>query len=142
MPLGMEVDLSPGDFVFDGDPAPPEKGGVVPPFSAHVCYGQTAAWIKVPLGTAIGLGPDDIVLDGDAAPLPKRGRSLLPNFRPMSIVGKQLDVSRWHLAWRWPWSRPHCAGWGPSCPPQKEGRAHPLPPIFGPFLLWPNGWMH
>ena len=25
MPLGMEVDLGLGDFVFDGDPAPPEK---------------------------------------------------------------------------------------------------------------------
>jgi len=34
-------------------------------------------------------------------PSPKRGRSPLPNFRPMSIVVKQLDGSRWHLAWRW-----------------------------------------
>jgi len=25
MPLGMGVDLSPGDFVFDGDPAPSQK---------------------------------------------------------------------------------------------------------------------
>jgi len=25
MPLGMEVGLSPGDFVFDGDQLPPEK---------------------------------------------------------------------------------------------------------------------
>ena len=25
MPLDMEVDLSPGDFVLDGDPAPPPK---------------------------------------------------------------------------------------------------------------------
>jgi len=25
MLLGMEVGLGPGDFVFDGDPAPPEK---------------------------------------------------------------------------------------------------------------------
>jgi len=27
----------------------------------------------------------------------------------------------------------------PAPLPQKGGRA---PPIFGPFLLWPNGWMH
>jgi len=28
MPLGMEVGLGPGDFVLDGDPAPPsQKGG-------------------------------------------------------------------------------------------------------------------
>jgi len=32
MPRGMELGLSPGDFVLDGDPAPPK-------FSAHVYYG-------------------------------------------------------------------------------------------------------
>ena len=30
MPLGMEVGLSPGSFVLDGDPAPPRKGGGAP----------------------------------------------------------------------------------------------------------------
>ena len=30
MALGMDVGLSPGDFVLDGDPAPPQKGGVAP----------------------------------------------------------------------------------------------------------------
>ena len=30
MPLGMEVGLSPGEFVLDGDPAPSPKGGGVP----------------------------------------------------------------------------------------------------------------
>ena len=31
MSLGMEVDLGPGDFVLDGDPAPPpQKGGGAP----------------------------------------------------------------------------------------------------------------
>ena len=31
MPLGMEVGLGPGDFVLDGDPAPPSKKGTAPP---------------------------------------------------------------------------------------------------------------
>jgi len=31
MALGMEVGLSPGDVVFDGDPAPPQKGAEPPP---------------------------------------------------------------------------------------------------------------
>ena len=54
------------------------------------------------LGTEIDLGPDDIVLDGyPALPSPKTGRSLLPNFWPMSILAKRLDGLRWHLAWRW-----------------------------------------
>ena len=44
MSLGMEVGLSPGDFVLDGDPAPLSKKGGEPPqkkFPAHVygwCY--------------------------------------------------------------------------------------------------------
>jgi len=82
MPLGTEVGLSPGDFVFDGDPAPPQKGGGAPPqFSAHVYCGQTAAWIKMPLGTEVGLGRDDIVLDGtQLRPLQKGGRAPSPIF--------------------------------------------------------------
>ena len=40
---GMEVGLSPGDFVLDGDPDPlPKRGGRAPKFSAHVYCGQTA----------------------------------------------------------------------------------------------------
>jgi len=31
MPLGMEVGLSPGDFVLDGDPASPPLQGHSPP---------------------------------------------------------------------------------------------------------------
>ena len=88
--LGMEVGLSPGDFVLDGDPAPPpQKGG----FSADVYCGQTAGWMRVVIGMEVGLNPGNFVLDGD-----------------------------------------------PVFPPQQRGRS-PLP-IFGTFLLCPNGWMH
>jgi len=31
MPLGMELGLDPGDFVFDGDPVPPRKKAQPPP---------------------------------------------------------------------------------------------------------------
>jgi len=62
------------------------------------CCGQMAGWIKMPLGMEEGLSPGDFVLDGDPAPLPKNGVEPLPNFRPMSIVAKRLDGSRWHLA--------------------------------------------
>ena len=30
MPLGIELGLGPGDFVFDGDPANPRKKGTPP----------------------------------------------------------------------------------------------------------------
>jgi len=119
MPLGMELGLSPGDFVFDGNPAPPQKGGGAPPqFSAHVYCGQTAAWITMSLGTKADLGPDAIVLDGDpASPSPKGGRA------PSTIFGPRLlwpncwmdQGGTWHGGG--PWSRPHCARWGHSSPP-------------------------
>ena len=71
MLLDTEVGLGTGDTALDGQPAPlppPKKkegGKVLPQFSARVCYGQTAGWIKMQLGTKLGLGPDHIVLDGD-----------------------------------------------------------------------------
>jgi len=75
MILGMEASLSPGDFVLDGDPAPPQKGGGAnAKFSAHVYYGQTAEWFKMALGMEVGLSPGDFVLDGDPAPFPQKGR--------------------------------------------------------------------
>ena len=94
--------------------------------------------MKLVLGMEVGLSPGDFVLDGDLVPFPKRGRSPLPNFRPISIVAKRLDGSRWHLAWRWALLQAIVCLMGPSSPPQKKGQI----PNFGPFLLWPNGWMH
>jgi len=100
MPLGMEVGLGPGDFVLDGDPAPPSQKGRSPQFSAHVYCGQTAGWIKIVLGMEAGLSPGDLaVLDGDLAPSPKKGQSPLSNFRPISIVAKRLHASGCHLVW-------------------------------------------
>jgi len=89
MPLGMEVGLGPGDFVFDGDPATPRKKGTLTPtlFLTHIYCGQTAGWMKLPLGTEVNLGPVDVLLDGVAAP----PRGTTPIFRFMSIVAKRLD---------------------------------------------------
>jgi len=71
----------------------PNKGHS-PQFSACVCCGQTAGWIKMPLGMEVGLGPGDIVLDGDPAPPPqKRGHNSPPLFGQY-IVAKRLDGSR------------------------------------------------
>jgi len=46
----------------------------------------------------VGLGPSHIVPDGDPDPFPQKG-SWAPNFRPIFIVAKRLDGSRWHLVW-------------------------------------------
>ena len=72
MKLGTEVGLGSGHIVLDGDPALlPQKGGV-PQFSAHICCGQMAGWIKMPFGREVGLIQSDIVL---APPPQKRGRA-------------------------------------------------------------------
>jgi len=90
MPLRMEVGLGPGNFVFDGDTAPPRKKGHSPhPILAHVCCDQTAGWIKIPLGTEVNLDPGKLCYMGSQLPPPKRGTS--PSFRPMSVVAKRLD---------------------------------------------------
>ena len=98
MNLGMEVELGPGHIVLDGDPTLPRKRGHSRQFSAHVCCGQTAGWIKMRLGPEVGLDPGNIVLEGDPAPPEKRGPA--PNFWPMSIVTKRLYVLGYHLVRR------------------------------------------
>ena len=75
MPLGTEVGLGPGDFVLDGDPAPPpQKGDGAPNFRLVYCR-QTAGWIKIVVRMDVGLSPGDFMLDGDPAPSPERGQS-------------------------------------------------------------------
>jgi len=122
----MEVGLSPGQW----------QRCTALQFSAHVCCGQTAEWVKMPLGMEVGLGPGHIVLDGDPVPQ-KRGHSPPPNFQPMSVVANNgwMDQDTWYGGM--PRPRPHCVRWGPISPP-KKGHS---PPLFGPCLLLPNGWM-
>ena len=83
MPLGMDVDLSPGDFVLDGDPVLPlNKGGRAPSlFSAHFYCAQSAGYIKMPRSMEVGVSPGEFVLDGDPAPSSKKGQSPSPVLR-------------------------------------------------------------
>jgi len=67
MPLGMELGLTPGDFVLDGDPASPPLKRHSPPFSANVRCDQTTGWTKMALGMEVGLGPGDFMFDGGPA---------------------------------------------------------------------------
>jgi len=94
MPLGMEVGLSPGDFVFDRGPATPRKKGTPTPtqFLAHVYCGQTAGWMKTPLGTEVDLGPGHFVLDGFPA-IRERCTAARSFFPPMPIVATVAHLS-------------------------------------------------
>jgi len=74
MLLGVEVGLSPGHIVLDGDPPLKGHDPMPPQFSARVCGGKTAGWIKMPLGREVDIGPGDIVLNGVKLPLPRPER--------------------------------------------------------------------
>ena len=117
-PLGMEVGLSPGHNVLDGDLAAPNRG-TAPIFGSCL------------LGTDVGLGPGDIVLDIDPAP-PKKGRSPL-TFRPMSVVAKCLDAFGTKVGL----GLGHIVLDGDPASPLE--RRHSPRPIFGRCLLWPSG---
>ena len=93
MKLGM-LSLGPGHILLDGDPAPPPQRGTAPTrFSAHICCGQMAAWIKMSLSMELGLGPGNFVLDGEPAPPPQKGMGQSPPQKKKSamfIVAKRL----------------------------------------------------
>jgi len=103
MPLGMDVGLSPGDFVLDIEihSRLSNKGRSPPNFwpvllTPSGSMDQDATWY----GTHTVASAQATVLDGDPAPSPQGGWSTLPNFRPISIVAKRLDASRCHLVLR------------------------------------------
>jgi len=90
MPLGMEVGLSPGDFMLDGDPCPcQQRGGASPIFGPlllrpNCCTDQDATWYGGrlrPTRHCVRWGPSSPLLKGHSP----------PNFRPMSVVAKRLD---------------------------------------------------
>ena len=90
------------------------------------------------LGTEIGLGLREIVLDGDPVHPPLKGLS--PQFAANVRCGQAAGWTKMSLGME--------VGLGPgkfvfdgdpATPPEK-GHTHPHP-IFGPSLLWPNGWM-
>ena len=114
--------------------------GTAPKFSAHICCGQMAAWIKMSLGIQLGLGPGDFVLDGDPAVLPQTGAEPPPQISAHVYCGQTARWIKMPLGTK--------VGLR-TCDSVLDGGPAPLStkgvkpfPNFRPFLLWPNGWMH
>jgi len=80
-------------YKYSSFPFPFPKWGAEPPNFRPIFIVAKPGWMKLVLGMEVGLSPIEFVLDGD-----------------------------------------------PLYPPQKGDRTPS--PIFGPFLLWPNGCMH
>ena len=92
-----------------------------PQFSAHICCGQMAAWIKMSLGMELGLGLGDFVLDGDSAsPSPKGGGA--PKFSSHVYCDQMAGWMKLVLGMVVGLSPGEFVRWGPS-PSPKRGRA-------------------
>jgi len=91
----------------------------------------------MPLGTEVG-GPNNFVLDGDPTPPPKKGTE--PQFSAHAYCCQTAGWIKMALGMKVGLGPRHVVLDGDPAPvPPKRG--HNLP-IVGPFLLWPNGWMH
>jgi len=157
MPLGMEVGLSAGDFVLDGDPASPPLKGHSPQFSSNVRCGQTTGWTKMALGMEVGLGPGDFLFDGDPAAPEQRAHSPPASFGHVcrgrtarwmkTPLGTEVRLGTPNSMWPGPRStsvrprpnlgprprpRSHCIRCGPSSARKGQGSPH----LLGPCLLW------
>ena len=136
MPLVMEVGLSPGDFVLDGDPAsPPLKGHSPPQFSVNIRCGETTGWTNVALGMEVGLGLGDFVFDGTQLRPEQWHTHYHPVFGPRLLWpnGWMDEDATWYGSR--PRLRPHCIRRGSSA--ARNGHSSP-PHLFGPCLLWPR----
>ena len=130
MPLGMEVGFSPGDFMLEGDPI---FGPCL--LWPNGCMYQDTTWHagkSQPRRYCVRWGRSSPSLKGHSP-------QFLANVR-CGLVAKRL-WTKMPLGMDnggKPRPRRLCVWWGPSSA-QKEG--HSPHPIFGPCLLWPNGWM-
>jgi len=96
-----------------------------------------AGWIKMPLGMEVGLGPVDFVLNDDPAPSPKRGRS--PQISTHVYSGQTAGRITMALGMEVGLGPGYIVLDGNPVPSPKRGQSNQ---IFGPFLLWPNGFMY
>ena len=123
-----------------GTQLPSPKRVRAPQFSALVYCLQTAGWIKMKLGLQVGLGFGHIVLDEDPAPFPKRGEKSPPKFSAHVHCGQTAGWIKMALGVEVGLiGAGHIVLDGDPATLPKKGQS---PPIFGPFRVWPNSWMH
>ena len=90
----------------------------------------------MPLGTEVGLGPGHIVLDGYPVPPPPKRGTAAPQFSAHVCCGQSAGGIKMPLGMDVGLCPGHIALDGDPASPKGA-----QPPIFGPCLLLPNGWM-
>jgi len=98
-----------------------------------------AGSIKMPLAREVGLSTSNIVLDGTQLP-PQKGAEPPPKFSAHVYCGQTAGWMKMPLSTEVDLSSGHIVLVGDPVPPTK-GAQQPPPPLFGPCLLWPDGWM-
>ena len=91
MPLGMDVGLSPGDVVLDGDPVfpPYQRGGTPLPIFGPFLLCQTAGCIKMLLGMELGRPQlRGLCVRWGPSPLPPKGGGAPPQFSAHFYCGQ------------------------------------------------------
>jgi len=140
MKLGTQVGLGPGHIVLDGGPSFPTPKGHSPPiFGPYLlrpngCMDQDVTWYGArlrPRRLCVRWGP--------RSPSPKGGRS--PQFSAHVYCGQTAGWIKMLLGTKVGLSSGDSVLDGDPAPTPHKGGGAPFP-IFGPFLLWPNGWMH
>jgi len=110
-------------------PCSPPKGHI-PQFSAYVRCGQAAGWTKMLLGMEVGLGPGNVVRWGPSSPQ-KKGHS--HQFSAHVYCGQTAGWIKMPLVTE--------VDFGPGDVVLDAVPAPHRPLVFGPCLLWLNGWM-
>ena len=117
----------------------PKRGGGAHPQILGPCLLWPNSWIDQ-AGTWHGGRPHsgDFVLDGDTAPLPKKGTEAPPKFSARFYCGRTAGCIKMLFGMEVALSARDFVLDGDQPIPPKKGEK---PPIFGPFLSRPNGWM-
>ena len=118
-----------------GNPLALKEGGTAPPILAHVLWPNGCIWIKVPLGTGVGLAQATLCYMRTQLPLQK-GTPPHPPFSARVCCGQTAGCIKMPLDREVDVGPGDIVLHGDPAPPKGA-----QPPIFGPCLLWPNGWM-
>jgi len=141
MALGMEVGLSPGDFLLDGDPKPPQKGGGALSLIFDPFLLWPVGWIHQDVTCNRGRPqPRGLCIRWGPSPSPKKGAE--PHTRSFPCLlwcGQTAGWIKMALGLEVVLGPGHIVLDGDPAPPQTRGHS---PPVFAPFLVWPNGWKH
>jgi len=134
MPLGIEVGLSPRDFVLDGNPSPSTKRVRSLPLQKKIgpCLLWPNGWMDQG-GTWHEGTPQlgDFVLDGDPVPLPKKGTEPTPQFSAHFYCGQTAGCIKMPLGMEVGLSPGDFVLDGDSAPCPKTGRT----PNFWPMSI-------